>query len=126
MRVLPDKSDFVKWLLDMGKGSSGSQVEIPRKFVAESEEMLIENVFGKSLGPHGTDQLFTRCILTIGNKTVRMINSAILEQFEGRQISYYSKDSVGTDGFQTPYNDINDEVLNSLNPSGLSAHSITL
>ena len=54
------------------------------------------------------------------------INTEIVEQFEGRPISYYRKDSVVTDGVETPYNDINDEVLNSLNPCGLPAHSITL
>ena len=126
MRVSPGGSDFAKWLLDVGNGITGSPVEIPSRFVVASEDNLISNVFGLSIGPHNSKQLFSRSILAICNKTVQRLNDKIVALFSGKSVSYFSQDTVATHGEDSPYTDINDEVLNSLNPPGLPPHCITL
>ena len=126
-----DIPKFSKYLLNIGNGKEKKDIQTGKiqlcpTFCNLSSNItdLIDKVY-PNLNQHITDHkwLQQRGILSTTNLRVNEINSTILETIPGESHSYYSIHTVLSEDETTNYPV---EFLNSLNPSGLPQHNITL
>lgn len=131
MRVNPDEVDFANFLLDIGNGrhekvdpSNPHVMKVPSDIVATDQKALIDKVF-PNLQQGYADPYFMahRSILTPLNEHMDKINSVCVKAFPGEAHTYFSADRVEEDNGDLS---IPLEYLNSLTPSGMPPHQLTL
>ncbi|KAG8387312.1 hypothetical protein BUALT_Bualt02G0008200 [Buddleja alternifolia] len=131
MRSVEDE-DFSQFLLQVGDGLqrtfNGDFIQLPQSMVIpwEGEQslyQLIDSVFPNMI-EHVNDANYMvgRAIITPKNVDVDKINEKLIDLFPGEEKVYSSWDSV--DGDRN--NLYQEEFLNSLSPSGLPPHKLTL
>ena len=128
MRVLPNEVQFSQWLLQVGSGTSplfgngcfGDAIELPAECVLSEDRSLVQEMFG-SVAEMDTAELVNVSILTPKNDDALQVNKEVLGLLPGREFTFYSEDSVEEDGAYYPV-----EFLNSLTPSGMPPHKLTL
>ncbi|KAG8389728.1 hypothetical protein BUALT_Bualt01G0008900 [Buddleja alternifolia] len=131
MRSVEDE-DFSQFLLQVGDGLqrtfNGDFIQLPQSMVIpwEGEQslyQLIDSVFPNMI-EHVNDANYMvgRAIITPKNVDVDKINEKLIDLFPGEEKVYSSWDSVDDDR----NNLYQEEFLNSLSPSGLPPHKLTL
>lgn len=133
-------TEHVEWLLKLGEGRLEHEPEgaytdtirLPHEMCVDSEDALLEHVFG-NLNDHLQastvdtrslcDYLAERCILTTTNDQVDCINEKIMGKVYGRPVIVKSADSVSETSQAALYPP---EFLNSINISGVPPHQMTL
>lgn len=112
--------DFSQWLLDVGHGrhiDNEGKIELPRSMITFEETELINRIYdgleNLSLTPPPIDYFLDHAILAPRNVDVRDTNEKILQKMPGREIIYYSADTLETEGEGVPQ-DIPQEFLHSL------------
>lgn len=130
IRQLGENSEFEGYLLRCGDGhldvnaSQGPfRVAVPDtlRFKGSLDD-LVNWVFDE-LSDHFQDPewIASRGIICPTNKTVDIINSSVMGKFPGQPRGYRSFDSVDKDAHLYPT-----EFLNTLSPSGMPPHKMTL
>ena len=128
MRTDPDEIAFSDYILKIGNGEEeilsdigDSVIQIPENFLVYTLEELIGATFPDLEDGHGN--VIDGCIYTPLNKDVRSINDICIEKFPGELKTYLSADSILEDDHKEA---VPTEYLNTMNPSGLSDHELTL
>ncbi|XP_073129676.1 uncharacterized protein [Henckelia pumila] len=124
--------EFSQFLLRVGDGLEetvgGNFIKLPNSMIIprESEnsiQQLIDSVFPNMTDHvHDANYMIDRAIITTKNVDVDEINEILIFNFPGEEKVYTSWDSVEDDN----NNLFQEEFLNSLCPSGLPPHQITL
>ncbi|XP_073129488.1 uncharacterized protein, partial [Henckelia pumila] len=124
--------EFSQFLLRVGDGLEenvdGNFIKLPNSMIIpwESEnsiQQLIDSVFpNMSDHVHDANYMVDRAIITTKNVDVDEINEILILKFPGEEKVYTSWDSIEDDN----HNLFQEEFLNSLCPSGLPPHRITL
>lgn len=122
--------EFAKLLLEIGNGKvpeTNGEIEVTDEMgqIVHSLENLLASVYPNvsKLSQQSQTWLCERAILTPTNNTAAIINDNILRQFPGEERTYESVDSVLNEDNVVHYSV---EFLNSLNPSGMPPHKLTL
>ncbi|XP_005104386.1 uncharacterized protein LOC101858351 [Aplysia californica] len=130
MRVLltGETADFSNYLLNIGddkhnvcKQIGEFAIKLPDDITVKSEQELINFVFGNLQSNTNPDWLASRCIICPSNTEVDRINNLIMQSFPREEKVYRSSDSVEENEHQYPI-----EFINSLCPSGMPPHKLTL
>jgi ATP-dependent DNA helicase PIF1 len=116
-------SDWSSFRLSVGEGRVEKPVTLPDSTVlCRDIEDLITNVFGENIE---LDMTSTSAILCTTLADVTTINAKVLRRMEGEAKTYFSADHVVED--QNTTDEICPaEFLNSLQPSGMPPHSLTI
>lgn len=131
MRSIND-SEFAGFLLQVGNGKQPTVIEdmiqLPSPMVIpwegeESMNQLVNEVF-PNLDCHVNDveYMVERVIITPKNDVVDVLNERNIKQFSGPKRILYSFDSVEDD----TKNMYQQEFLNSISPSGMPPHQLTI
>ena len=142
MRVLnsgdPQLEAWDEWLLRVGNGEDGDLVAVPEEICFEIEASTRDkpnreddslkkliNIVYPDLRTNLSDQswLEGRSILTPTNKNVDIINHTVVGMTAGTEVVLHSADAV--DNIQDARS-FSVEYCNSLNPTGLPSHILTL
>ena len=126
LRSLGENESFPTWLLRVGSGVEGPDVEIPMQCIVRTEGELILKVFQGLLDPRYSSYLVRRTILTTKNETALRINRSVLENFNGVARTYISMDTADTDDDTDPNMRFPTEYLNSIITGGLPPHILEL
>jgi hypothetical protein len=126
MRLSQDHAslEYARWLLEIGSGKIGPDIEIPPHMRADSLEALIQEIYSgiHPQLPVPPPEFFQhRSILSARNADVDEVNNLIIQMFPGPEHVLLSADSVIYD------NDVEEdathhypmEYLRSLRPAGL-------
>ncbi|KAJ8910343.1 hypothetical protein NQ315_004542 [Exocentrus adspersus] len=122
---------FSRWLLDLDNGllpplrrtPYGNIIEIPEEYCVDTQGDLIDFCFEDILSADS----YTRVILTLTNEASDMINGRIMDRVTGQSRTYFSADSVDmTDDPAAEVANFQVEMLNTLTPSGMASHRLTL
>ncbi|EEY61181.1 helitron helicase-like protein [Phytophthora infestans T30-4] len=99
--------------------------EIRPGVIPRGMDRIIDEMYGEINNPEvATDEYFAnRTILTTTNAIVHRINEAVTDRLTGQAREYMSSDSVQDDG---DGNFFEQEVLHSMNISGMPPHKLTL
>ena len=120
---------FNNWLLALGDGRLPTHkfgryddcIELPPEMIASSEKELIKSVFDDV---NNVEQLRRRAIVCPKNEDCERINALIMAKRRHAEVKHsYSADEVVTDVNPMLYPV---EFLNSLDPSGVPPHVLTL
>ncbi|KAJ8914507.1 hypothetical protein NQ315_002780 [Exocentrus adspersus] len=126
-----NNQQFSRWLLDLGNGvlppfrrtPYGNIIEIPEEYCVDTQGDLIDFCFEDILSADS----YTRAILTLTNEASDMINGRIMDRATGQSRTYFSADSVDTtDDPAAEVANFQVEMLNTLTPSGMAPHRLTL
>lgn len=134
--------EFCDWLLKVGTGqvpltegnTNPNIVEIPKEMLLKvpatnpptsAMEAMINEVFGKDIENLTVAELSKSAILASTNVEVLKMNNYIIDKIQEPAFTYLSLDAVISDDPNDKAN-ISVETLNSITPSGLPPHSITL
>ena len=121
MRTNPDEVAFAKWILRVGNGELGEDIELPKECVVHSS--LIDKMFGMTIDTRKTRQFMSTVILAPTNKDCDILNEDINDRILGKSLEYRSVDIVDDEhtiaAFPT-------EFLNKLNISGMPPHHLKL
>ena len=131
MRVDPEELEFSEYVLGIGNGTEKtypdrgeSIIKIPDKYLVPTVNHLINQVY-PDFSMAYNDRFFVahRAILTPKNENVDDLNNTIMNMFPGTSKTYLSIDGVldGDDPHIWPV-----EYLNSITPSGMPPHELTL
>ena len=101
MRLKPDEVNFVKYLLQLGNGTTPmhpeigeDMVKVPKEYLVASTDELIDKVFPQLENGYMDKYLIShRAILTPLNDNVDTINEVIMVKFPGEGKTYLSADS---------------------------------
>ena len=125
---------YAEWVLRIGNGTEPTnaegEIEIPRQCIYEREDM-VNHLFGDvlSLFPDNIEEyknlILKRVILAPTNRETHQLNDQILSDLEGSARVYTSEDSV-TNYDGPSHIDFPVEYLNTLTPTGLPLHTLTL
>ena len=125
---------YAEWVLRIGNGTEPTnaegEIEIPRQCIYEREDM-VNHLFGDvlSLFPDNIEEyknlILKRVILAPTNRETHQLNDQILSDLEGPAQVYTSEDSV-TNYDGPSHIDFPVEYLNTLTPTGLPLHTLTL
>ncbi|XP_056685501.1 uncharacterized protein [Spinacia oleracea] len=137
-----ERSEFSKWVLDMGNGhipattkegeDEPTWIEIPEDLLIHGDDpiaALVEEVYPEILHRHMDPKyLQQRAILAPKNETVDKINGYILQMIPGEEITYKSADRIcpATTGGRNVQSLYPTEFLNSLQFPGVPNHEIQL
>ncbi|KAG6514057.1 hypothetical protein ZIOFF_024396 [Zingiber officinale] len=131
MRSIRD-IEFSQFLLRVGGGLQDTVksdfIRLPETMIIpwegeQSMKQLIDFVFPNMMeNVNDADYMVGRAIITPKNVDVDIINDILISNFPGEEKEYISWDSVEDDN----NNFFQEEFLNSLTPSGLPPHIITL
>ena len=134
----PKLLEWSEWLQSIGDGVEGEQITVPQELCIEIErdtrkkpmgeldsmKKLVEAVF-----PNLTDNLADaewltgRSILTATNRERHRINKAMVNMSPGEEVNLHSADSVDNEQDARSFSV---EYLNTLEPTGLPTHKLTL
>ena len=129
MRADEDEIHFSEYLLRIGNGTENiaedaNTVRVPANFRVSTMEGLIDHVFPDvEQAVQHSSFISNRAILTPRNENVHAINDLIMNRLPGESHTYLSADSV--EESEEPHLWPTD-FLNSLSPSGMPPHSLTL
>ena len=128
MRTDPEEITFSEYLLKIGNGEEeiisnlgDSVIKIPENFLVFTLDELISATFPEL--EIGCRNITDGCIYTPLNKDVRIINDICIEKYPGESKTYLSADSILEDDHKEA---VPTEYLNTMNPSGLSDHELTM
>lgn len=129
MRVNAGEKEFCNWLLQLGNGSLHSNrgvdiVDIPEKFMLRNQSM-ISFVFDTNINIDNVKTFSNNVIMCPLNEQCLAINNEILKIVEGEAKDYFSVDEIITDEPAERLN-IPIEYLNSITPSGMPPHKLTI
>ncbi|XP_044760319.1 uncharacterized protein LOC123317775 [Coccinella septempunctata] len=133
MRVNAGGEDFTRWLEDLGRGTTNTQIVKDKDtkdgdFVNLPDRCLtvdvVREIYGQlhALTPQ---QLAQRAILCPKNEHCNLLNDKILESFPGKTFVIHSNDSVAS-GDEDEVANFPEEYLNSITPSGMPHHKLKL
>ncbi|XP_044760864.1 ATP-dependent DNA helicase PIF1-like [Coccinella septempunctata] len=133
MRVNAGGEDFTRWLEDLGRGTTNTQIVKDKDtkdgdFVNLPDRCLtvdvVREIYGQlhALTPQ---QLAQRAILCPKNEHCNLLNDKILESFTGKTFVIHSNDSVAS-GDEDEVANFPEEYLNSITPSGMPHHKLKL
>ena len=127
---------FAEWLLEVGHGQTCSgqtvtpPVPLPTHMLCDSEDDLIQKVYGPSLNCRTIpppDYFRDRAILAACNHDIRTLNTTIPNLLPGSERSYLSADTYTIESSSLRQNqDVPIEFLHSLNASGLPVAELRL
>jgi hypothetical protein len=104
-------------------GLRDDMIEISSHMLSDGD--IVKEIYGEKLYANNINQFATKAILSPLNAEVDGMNQKVLDILEGDSISYRSIDSVkdeeGVDATHYPV-----EFLNTLTPSGMPPHTLTL
>ena len=132
LRATPNSDDFSTFLLRVGDGDLPLKqdqpfydcVEIPQLLVCDDH--LIDQIIPLNRMQANPAALCDRAILTPKNEDSLFINDKVLPRLPGQEHIFYSVDSIiGSNDPQVEDN-FPLEFVNSLTPSGIPTHKITL
>ncbi|XP_077201143.1 uncharacterized protein LOC143841157 [Paroedura picta] len=122
---------FSQWILQIGDGAHDitpplpeDMVEIPRQTITTQD--LATDIFGTQFTAEQTHTFTDRAILCPKNSHVDTLNASILRRLEGNVTTYYSVDSIEDENEENSEIFFPIEFLNSLNPTGMPLHQLTL
>lgn len=125
------KNNWQKWLLKVGNGEKLHQIStLPENVIPIPEEMITEKdivnkIFGQEINTEEVEALAGKVILTPRNDTATNINNEVIKKIKGKEVHYYSSDSIDLDSTtNATYFPI--EFLNSEQPSGMPPHHLIL
>jgi hypothetical protein len=126
-----DSVAYARWLLEIGQGILGQDVEIPNHMCRESLNNLIDSIYSgvQPNQPMPPPEYFLdRTILSARNADVDEINEHVLGSLPGQRVTFASADSVARneDGENDAAHYYPAEYLRSLQPAGLPAGEIHL
>lgn len=119
------------WLLQLGEGTLPTDCEIDEEDIVEIPRQMITNldlcdvIFGDNLQTMAASELSQRIIVAPTNARTLEMNNRIISKLSGAAKTYLSADSIVSED----NNDIMNypiEFLNSLTPSGMAPHILTL
>lgn len=84
--------EFSQWVLGVGDGRIGPEVEIPERCRVHGD--LVEAVFGNALSLDDLETLRSRVILTPRNSDCKLPNANANALVQGEEKVYYSIDSM--------------------------------
>lgn len=119
-----DATRYASWLLDVGSGALGENVDIPTNMQLFGLDNLISSIY-HDIGtsdhvPPPPEYFMHRAILSARNTEVDLINSKVLEAFPGDNHMFVSADSAEVaDGSASSSTDYPTEFLRTLQPAGL-------
>ena len=121
MRTNPDEITFAKWILQVGNGDLGEDLELPKECVVHSH--LIDKLFGATIDTQSMRGFTSTVILAPTNKDCDSINQDINDRILGKCTEYRSVDVVDDEhsiaAFPTKF-------LNKLDISGMPPHLLYL
>ncbi|XP_038052743.1 uncharacterized protein LOC119725411 [Patiria miniata] len=130
LKSASNTKEFAALLLTIGNGTlpstDGTTVQIPKALGLNlpSPEDLLNHVYPDiHLHAHNIEWLIERAILAPHNDTVREINWQLLQKYPGQETVFTSIDTVPQDDQAVQYPS---EFLNSLHPSGMPPHLLTV
>ena len=130
MRVVlsGESTAYLDYLLSVGNGQKNVRKEIGNFTMALPEEITVSNeqdlpnfVFNNSRFGTDPEWLASRCIICPTNAEVDRINDVIMHFFPEEEKIYHISDSVEDNEQHYPT-----EFINSLCPSGMPPHKLTL
>ena len=98
-------------------------IKVPQDNLADTLDSLIQRVFSNISDGYSDKYFVWWAILTPKNNTVDKINEIIMERFPGIGKTYLSADTIGEDDVHHVYPT---DFINSLTPSGMPPHAMTL
>ncbi|XP_036148429.1 uncharacterized protein LOC118647495 [Monomorium pharaonis] len=130
-RVLPEKTEFAKFLLDIGDGKlndSNDNIQLPDCCIAPINADIVQDIYGDLIRNKEFNKMAKCAILSARNADVDKINKRVVEllnTFEERiYTSIDSTENCGDNG------DIGEtllpEYLNTLSPSSLPPYELRL
>ena len=129
MRLDEESQNRSEFLLALGEGRLETYDEYGYNFIKLSDKLTkstsLDDLIDKTFGPiNYTTDFSNKMILAPKNDAVRHINDIITNKYPGETTRYYSADSIDIDD----PNQINwpVEFLNTLAPSGMPPHCLTL
>ena len=126
LRSSGESESFPTWLLEVGSGVNGTDIELPIGCMVRTEQELIHKVYQNFLDPQFSMQLIMRSILTTKNETALRINKTVLEKFNGTTHTYVSIDTAETNDGTDSNMRFPTEYLNSVITGGLPPHILEL
>lgn len=131
LQQLNYSQQFANQLLQIGEGkikpnNNDNEITFPKNFgkMVASEQELIECIFPDvSKNYNNIDWLAERAILAPKNEKVNRINEIIQSKIPGKTFTYLSIDTVTEEEQAVNYTT---EFLNTLEPSGMATHKLTL
>ncbi|XP_078439267.1 uncharacterized protein LOC144709565 [Wolffia australiana] len=124
VRISPDQQAWSKFLLVVGEGRVGPNVDFPDEIRCGSPlSKLIAQVYGTF--EDDATQLTTKAILTPLNNDVVKVNDMVLDVFLGEVMEYFSFDVI-------PPGEVNNEslypteFLNTVDDATMSLHKLLL
>jgi len=123
MRTSDNEREFADWLLEIGNGKN-TTIEFPDECLTTD---IISAVYGE--GPIVSDgnlNFANSAILCPKNSQTFALNETIIDKFTGEPRTYYSADSICIDDTNCDASMYTVEFLNSLTPSGMPTHKLTL
>ncbi|XP_018404137.1 PREDICTED: uncharacterized protein LOC108780818 [Cyphomyrmex costatus] len=131
MRVLPEETEFAKFLLDMGDGvlnDSNDNIQLPNCCIAPINADIVQDIYGDLIKNKEFNKIAKCAILSARNADVDEINKRVvelLETFEER--IYTSTDSTENCGDNGDIGEaLLPEYLNTLSPSSLPPYELRL
>jgi len=131
MRVLPEETEFAKFLLDMGDGilnDSNDNIELPDCCIAPVDANIVQDIYGDLIQNKKFNEIAKCAILSARNADVEEINKQVVELldiFEER--IYTSIDSTDNCGDNDNIGEVLlPEYLNTLSPSSLPPYELRL
>ncbi|CAN1317205.1 ATP-dependent DNA helicase PIF1 [Linum perenne] len=138
-----ENMNFSEWVLSIGNGvirntisndtSSSDCIPIPHRFLIPDSDDPIGTIVSKvysSIQCSYKDIVYlrNRAIVTPTNKVVTEINTRILSMVPGELTTYFSSDTLATDGRDLSALEVAypTEFLNTLEFNGVPAHELTL
>ena len=127
MRARDSSEQFRNFLLSVGNGSTGENVIIPPNLIVPKDQM-ISKVFGDALEVGDTTERHRRVLLCSNNRACADLNTEILNRTPGREVPYYSTDSI------LDTEQINGDprvvyppgFINTFNPASIPQHELRL
>ena len=131
MQVDMDEVAFSDYLLTLGNGTAQvhnevgeDMIQIPKEYLVDTLETMISKVFPR-IEEGYADKYFVsyHAILTPKNENVDNINEIVMKKFPGEGKTYLSANSIAEGDLNNTYPT---DFLNSVTPSGMPPHSMTL
>ena len=133
MRTGEGEREFSEFLMKLGNGElplhpelGADMIEILSDMICEGN--LIDEIFGEVINEENIDVMAKRAILCPRNDDTLKINDEILKRMPGEARVYASADTVSTivDTSQEELANYSTEFINSITPSGMPPHLLTL
>ncbi|XP_029670107.1 ATP-dependent DNA helicase PIF1-like [Formica exsecta] len=131
MRVLPEETEFAKFILDLGDGilnDSNDNIQLPDYCIAPISADIVEDIYGDLIQNKEFNKMAKCAILSARNADVEEINKRVVELLDiSEERIYTSTDSTENCGDNCDINEVLlPEYLNTLSPSSLPSYELRL